>query len=160
MTCWAKGPRCASTKLVLCPVDSPLWQRVVDDLCQTRAATQRIPPPLPSAPAAHQVAGQSHQHQGPGARWLTELASLLIQRRLRWPRPRTSHAAWPPANRNPLWRTAGEHPTRGPTADALQGRHQVRLAICTNWHQCMRGQTPRYVAEKRQSGGLKGGSER
>ena len=68
MTCWAKGPRCASTKLVLCPVDSPLWQRVVDDLCQTRAATQRIPPPLPSAPAAHQVAGQSHQHQGPGAR--------------------------------------------------------------------------------------------
>ena len=43
----------------LCPVDFPLWQRVVDDLCQTRAATQRIPSPLPSAPAAHQVAGQS-----------------------------------------------------------------------------------------------------
>ena len=58
----------------LCPVDSPLWQRVVDDLCQTRATTQRIPPPLPSAPAAHQVAGQSHQHRGPGARWLTEHA--------------------------------------------------------------------------------------
>ena len=98
----------------LCPVDSPLWQRVVDDLCQTRAATQRIPHPLPSAPAAHQgpvaqsrvranlwlrgiktyrfpwyltlvrgnhasgnpgqVAGQSHQHRGPGARWLNEHA--------------------------------------------------------------------------------------
>ena len=52
----------------------------MDDLCQTRAATQRIPPPLPSAPAAHQVAGQSHQHRGPGAR----APSLLIQRRLRW----------------------------------------------------------------------------
>ena len=57
-----------------CPVDSPLWQRVVNDLCQTRAATQRIAPPLPSAPVAHQVAGQSHQHRGPGARWLTEHA--------------------------------------------------------------------------------------
>ena len=53
----------------LCAVDSPLWQRVVDDLCQTRAATQRIPPPLPSVHAAHQVAGQSHQHRGPGACW-------------------------------------------------------------------------------------------
>ncbi|XP_068720805.1 uncharacterized protein [Montipora capricornis] len=49
-------------------------RRVVVDLCQTRAATQQIPPPLPSAPAAHQVAGQSHQHRGPGARCLTEHA--------------------------------------------------------------------------------------
>ena len=67
MTCSAKGPS-------LCPVNSPLWQRVVDDLCQTREATQWIPPRLPLAPAAHQVAGQSHQHRGPGARWLTEHA--------------------------------------------------------------------------------------
>ena len=65
--------------LSLCPADSPLWQRVVDDLRQTKAATQRIPPPLPLAPAAHQVAGQSHP---PGA-----LVASLISPTMRPPLP-------------------------------------------------------------------------
>ena len=144
----------------LCPVDSPLWQRVVDDLCKTRAATQRIPPPLPSAPAARQVAGQSHQHRGPGARWLTEHAITAHSATPSMARPCTSHGAWPPAKRNPLWRTTGGRPSRRSTAAALQGR--VRLAICTNRHQCMGGhrQSPRYMVAKCPSGGFKGGRER
>ena len=75
----------------LCTVNSPLWQRVVDDLCQTRAATQWIPPPLPLAPAAHQVARQSHQHQGPGACWLTEHAITAHSVMPLMARPCTSH---------------------------------------------------------------------
>ena len=53
-------------------------------------------------------------------------------------------------------------PSSGSTDAALQGRHQARLAICTNRHQCMGGhrQSPRYMAAKCQSGGFKGGSER
>ena len=47
---------------------------------------QRIPPLLPSAPAAHQVAGQSHQHRGPRERWLIEHAI-------------TAHSATPPMAR-------------------------------------------------------------
>ena len=74
------------------PVDSPLWQRVVDDLCQTRAATQRIPPPLPSAPAAHQT-GQSHQHRGPGARWLSKHAIISHSATPSMAQPCTSHGA-------------------------------------------------------------------
>ena len=76
-----------------CPVASSLWQQVVDDLCQTRAATQQIPPPLPSGPAAHQVAGQSHQHRGPGARWLTEHAITAHSATPSMARPCTSHGA-------------------------------------------------------------------
>ena len=62
----------------LCPVDSPLGQRVVDDLCQTRVATQPIPPPLSSVPAAHQ--------ESPTPRSWSSLSmpSLLIQRGLWW----------------------------------------------------------------------------
>ena len=75
------------------PVNSPLWQRVVDDLCQTRAATQQIPPPLPSAPAAHQVVGQSRQHRGPGVRWLTEHAIPAHSAMPLMARPCKSHGA-------------------------------------------------------------------
>ena len=60
---WGNDLLSERTKIVrlpsLCPTDSPLWQRVVDNLRQTKAATQRIPPPLLLAPAAHQVAGQN-----------------------------------------------------------------------------------------------------
>ena len=134
----------------LCPVGSPLWQRVVDDLCQTRAATQRIPPPLPLAPAAHQVAGQSHQHRVPGVRWLGEHAITAHSATPSMSQPSKSHGAWPPAKRNPLWRTAGGRLWRRSTSAALQGRH-----LCMGGHH----QTPRYMAAKCQSGGFKGGSE-
>ena len=64
----------------LCPVDSPLWQRVVVDLCQTRAATQRTPPPLPSARWQDGVTNtEVLEHAGS-----LSMSSLLIQRRLRW----------------------------------------------------------------------------
>ena len=65
----------------------------VDDLCQARAETQRIPPPLPSAPAAHQVAGQIHQHRGPGVPWLTEHAITAHSATPSMARPCTSHRA-------------------------------------------------------------------
>ena len=52
-----------------------------------------IPPPLPLAPAAHQVAGQSHQHRGPGARWLTEHAITAHSATPSMARPCTSHGA-------------------------------------------------------------------
>ena len=68
----------------LCPVDSPLWQRVVDDLCQTRAATQRIPPPLPSAPAAHGWQDRVTNTEVLERSGSLSMPSLLIQRRLRW----------------------------------------------------------------------------
>ena len=121
------------------------------------------PPPHPFRPsAAHRVAGQSHQHRDPGVRWLTEHAIIAHSPTPSMAQPCTSRGARPPAKRNPLWRTAGGRASRGSTAAALQGRHEARLAICTNRHQCMGGhrQTPRYMAAKCQSGGFKGGSER
>ena len=77
----------------LCPVHSPLWQRVVDDLDQTRVAAKWIPPLLPSVPAAHLLVGQSHQHRGPGARWLTEHAITTHSSTPSMARPCTSHGA-------------------------------------------------------------------
>ena len=50
-----------------------------------------IPSPLPSAPAAHQVAGQSHQHRGPGARWLTVHAITAHSATPSMARPCTLH---------------------------------------------------------------------
>ena len=98
--------------------------------------TQQNPPLLPSAPASHQVAGQSHQHRGPGVNWLIEHAITAHSATPSMARPCTSHGAWPPAKRNPLWRTVGGHPSRGSTTAALHGRHQVRLDLHqTNLHQ-------------------------
>ena len=134
----------------LCPVDSPLWQRVVDDLCQTRVVTQCIPPPLPSAPAAHQRQDRVTNTEVLERAGSMSMPSLLIQRHLRW--PGHAHRMEPdlPAKRNPLWTTVGGRPSRGLTAAALQGRHQARVAIYTNRHQCMGGhrQSPRYMAAK------------
>ena len=82
------------------------------------------------------------------------MRSLLIQRHLRW--LGHAHRMEPDRlTRNPLRRTAGGCTLCGSsTARPLQGRHQARLAICTNRHQCMGGhqQTPRYMAAKCQSG--------
>ena len=151
-----------SERTKLCVYQACVLSTLLYDLCQTRAATQQIPPSLPSAPAAHHVAGQSHQHRGPEARWLTDHAITAHSATPSMARPCTSHGACPPAKRYPFWRTAGGRPSRGSTAAALQGRHQARLAICTNRHQCMGGhrQSPRYMAAECQSGGFKGGSER
>ena len=90
------------------------------------------------------MAGQSHQHRGPGARWLTEHAITAHSATTSMAWSCTSHEAWLPAKRNPLWRTVGGRPSHGLTAAALQGHHQVRLATCTNRRYCMRGhrQTP------------------
>ena len=56
----------------------PMPDRSNDSITSTSA---------PLAPAAHHVTGQSHQHRGPGAHWLTEhaLTAHSVTPSMAWP---------------------------------------------------------------------------
>ena len=74
---WGNGLLSERTKMCIyqaCVLSTLLYGSESWTTYARRVVTQCIPPPLPSSPAAHQVAGQSHQHRGPGTCWLTEHA--------------------------------------------------------------------------------------
>ena len=47
------------------PQHPPVWQLVLDNICQSREEAEHLPSPLPQTPPNHQVAIQGDKHRGP-----------------------------------------------------------------------------------------------
>ena len=85
---WGNDLLSEMTKMCVCQAcvlsTLHLWQRVVDDLCQTRAATQRIPPPLPAPPLHIRWQDRVTNTKVLERVGSLSMPSLLIQLRLGW----------------------------------------------------------------------------